>query len=183
MKIGRIIKKLRKGKKMTLQELSTKSGVALATLSRIENERMTGTIESHLQICKALDITLPELYSEIEESKKVVDVQPEAERSEVFVHNKKSSSEILTSDVLSKKMMPIMVNIEKGGSTHKEETKGGVEKFIYVLDGKVETLIGKEKYVLGKGDTLYFDASLPHIFKNIGNVEAKIISVISPPVL
>ena len=183
MKIGRQIKKLRNERKMTLQELSEKSGVALATLSRIENERMTGTIESHLQICKALDTSLPELYGKIEESRNKVDIQPVASRTEVFVHSKKSSSEMLTSDVLSKKMMPILIKVDKGSSTHKEETKKGIEKFIYILEGKIEASIGKEKYNLNKNDTLYFDASLPHVFKNTGNAETKVICVISPPAL
>ena len=44
MLIGEIIHRLRKEKKMTLVELAEKSGVALATLSRIENGRMTGTL-------------------------------------------------------------------------------------------------------------------------------------------
>lgn len=183
MKIGGKIKELRKAKKMTLQELSEKSGVALATLSRIENGIMTGTIDSHLQICKALDITLPELYSELEESKRKVETQAASSRTEVFVHSKKSSSETLTSNVLSKKMMPIMIKIDTGGSTHKEETKRGVEKFIYVLTGKIEAIIGKEKHALDKGDTLYFDASLPHVLKNAGDSEARVICVASPPAL
>jgi len=183
MKIGRVIKKLRKERKITLQQLADKSSVALATLSRIENERMTGTIESHLEICKALDVTLPELYSQIEESKKMVEVQQEASRSEVFVHSKKTSAEMLTSDVLSKKMMPTMIKLEKGGNTNKEETKGGIEKFIYVLDGKIEATVGKDKYVLNKGDTLYFDGSLSHFFKNAGTSDARAICVITPPAL
>jgi len=183
MKIGRKIKQLRKERKMTLQELSEQSGVALATLSRIENERMTGTIESHMQICKVLDIPLPDLYASLEGSKKKIDMQSVASRTEVFVHSKKSSTEMLTSDVLSKKMMPIMIKIDSGGSTQKEETKKGVEKFIYVLEGKIEVSIGKEKYSLSKSDTLYFDSSLPHSFKNIGSGEAKAICVIAPPAL
>jgi len=183
MRIGHLIKKLRKTQKMTLQQLSEKSGVALATLSRIENERMTGTIESHLAICKALDVTLPELYNEIEENRRVVDLQSEEGRTEVYVHNKKSSSEMLTSNVLSKKMMPIMMVVGKGGVTQKEETKRGVEKFIYILEGKVEASIGNEKYNLGAAETLYFDGSLPHFFKNTGSVDARIICVITPPAL
>ncbi|PIU41469.1 MAG: hypothetical protein COS99_05255 [Candidatus Omnitrophica bacterium CG07_land_8_20_14_0_80_42_15] len=183
MKIGSKIRELRKERKMTLQELSKKSGVALATLSRIENEIMTGTIGSHMQICKAMDITLPELYAKIEEGKKQVEHKSVASRTDIFVHSKKSSSEMLTSRVMDKKMMPIMIKIDFGGSTHKEETKRGIEKFIYVIDGKIEALVGKEKYNLNKSETLYFDASLPHVLKNSGTGEAKVICVISPPAL
>ena len=64
MHVGEIIHKLRKSKKMTLLELSNTSGVALATLSRMENGKMTGTLESHMNICKALEVNLPDLYKD-----------------------------------------------------------------------------------------------------------------------
>ena len=168
---------------MTLLELSTKSGVALATLSRMENGKMTGTLESHMNICKALEIPLPNLYRDLEASAKTVDLQTKKARTDVFVHDKKAVSEMLAANVLNKKMMPTMIRIQKGGNTHKEETKPGIEKFAYLLDGKVEANIGAEKYVLSKGDTLYFESSVPHYFKNIGAGDARLICVTCPPTL
>lgn len=183
MHVGDIIKKLRKEKKMTLLELSKSSGVALATLSRMENAKMTGTLESHMNICRALEMELPELYKNLSHPKKTVELQTKEERTDVFIHDRKSTSEMLANKVLSKKMMPVLVKLSKGGNTHKEETKPGVEKFIYVLDGKVMAEIGQERFDLTKGDTLYFESSLPHYFKNIGTGEARIISVTCPPTL
>jgi len=183
MKIGDVLHKIRKEKKMTLLELSEKSGVALATLSRMENNKMTGTLESHMNICRALDIALPELYQDLPYAKKTLEFHAKKAGADVFVHDKKSSSEMLASNVLNKKMMPVLINISRAGSTHKEETKSGVEKFIYVLDGKVEASIGEEKYTLTKGDTLYFASSVPHYFKNIGPAESRFICIISPPTL
>lgn len=183
MQVGEIIHRLRKDRKMTLLELSNKSGVALATLSRMENGKMTGTLESHMNICKALEVSLPELYRDLEASMKTVDVQTKKTRTDVFVHDKKASSEMLAPNVLNKKMMPTMIKIQKSGNTHKEETKPGIEKFVYVLDGRVEAVIGDEKYAISKGDTLYFESSIPHYFRNIGSNDARMICVITPPAL
>jgi len=183
MHVGKIIHKFRKDKKMTLGELSKRSGVALATLSRIENGIMTGTLPSHMSIAKALDVNLLDLYKDLPAVKKTVEVKTTKDRQDVFVHNARSSSEMLVSKAMEKKMMPILLKIQKGGSTHKEETRSGIEKFIYLLDGVVEAVVGDEKYSLKKGDTLYFEASQPHQFKNTGKAEAKIISVVSPPAL
>ena len=183
MHVGEIIHKLRKERKMTLLELSRKSGVALATLSRMENAKMTGTLESHMNICNALEISLPDLYQDLVASTKKVDVRTKAARTEVFVHDKKATSEMLAPNVLNKKMMPTMIRIAKGGDTHNEETKPGIEKFAYVLDGRIETNIGKQKYTLSKGDTLYFEASTPHRFRNIGSGEARVICIVAPPVI
>jgi len=183
MQVGEIIKKLRKSKGLTLLELSQESGVALATLSRIENGKMTGTLDSHMNICKAFEMTLPELYRDLPSSKKTIDVQKSKAKHDVYIHDKKSSSEILASNVQGKKMMPVLVKIVKGGQTPGEESKPGVEKFIYILDGKVEANIGNDKYSLTKGDTLYFESSIPHYFRNAGPGEAELLSIASPPLL
>jgi transcriptional regulator with XRE-family HTH domain len=183
MSIGKTIHTLRKESKMTLLELAEKSGVALATLSRMENDKMTGTLESHMKICDALSIALPELYADLYPVRKSVELQRQKSRNEVFIHDKKTSSEILASKVLNRQMMPVLLKIGKGGSTHKEETKRGVDKFIYVLDGKIEAALGDEKYVLGRNDSLYFEANVPHCFKNIGTSDARVMSVTCPPVL
>lgn len=181
MHVGEIINKLRKDKKMTLAELSEKSGVALATLSRMENGKMTGTLESHMNICRALEVNLPDLYRDLSDSKKTLEVREKRHKPEISVHNKKHTSEMLASNTLNKKMMPVMIKIEKGGATNKEETRIGVEKFVYVLEGKVEAAIGNEKYNLTQGDTLYFESSLPHSFKNTGTGEVRFLSVTCPP--
>lgn len=184
MRIGDVIRKLRKEREMTLLQLSKASGVALATLSRMENGKMTGTLDSHMAICKAFEITLPELYKDLSSSKKTLEVQTKKNRAaDVFIHDKNSSSEILVSRAMEKKMMPTLVKIHAGGLTHKEENKPGIEKFIYILEGKIEAVVGDDKYSLGKDDTLYFDSSLPHYFKNNGNGNSHIISVTCPPAL
>ena len=181
--IGKVINKLRKERKMTLVELAEKSGVALATLSRMENGKMTGTLESHMKICEALGLALPDLYKNLCSPKKAVDIHTKKSPAEVFVHDKKSSEEILTSKVSNKKMMPLLIKINKGGKTHTEEARPGIEKFIYVLEGRIEVDIGEEKYNLMKGDTLYFEALAPHSFKNISNNESRLLCVVSPPLL
>ena len=183
MHVGEIIHKLRKTRKMTLLELSNESGVALATLSRMENGRMTGTLESHMKICKALETNLPDLYKDLSASKKTVELRPRALRADVFVHDNKAVSEMLASNFMNKKMMPILIKIGKSGRTHSEETKSGSERFVYLLEGKVEANIGENKYDLVKGDSLYFESSLPHYFRNAGSGEARLVSVTTPPAL
>ncbi len=180
MHVGEIIRKFRKENKMTLLELSQKSGVALATLSRIENGKMTGTLKSHIKVCEALEITLPELYRDLPASKKAVELQPRTTKASIFIHSKRSSSEMLTSNTSNKKMMPILVRISDAGSTNSEEARPGVEKFVYVLEGKAEANIGEEKYNLTKGDSLYFAASIPHYFRSSGGGESRLLIVTSP---
>lgn len=180
MNIGPVIRNLRKNQGLTLAELSEKSTVALATLSRIETGKMTGTLESHIQIARALGLTLPQFYSEVDKFK-ISQKEPEQEyRANMFVHNKGASSTILTKDIFNKKMLPVLIELKSGAKTHKEELKIGSEKFLYVLNGRIEVVIGENKEIVEKGTTLYFDASLPHYIKNIGKAEASCICVVTP---
>lgn len=181
MKIGKKLKALRKDRKMTLKELSLKSGVQIATLSRMENDVMPGTLESHLNICKTLSVSLSDFYKEVESEHKTISFIKQKERHESFVHPKKSTTEILTTKILGKKMMPLLIRIQKGGKTHKEENRVGTEKFLYVLDGKIKAKVGKDEYNLSKGDSIYFDASLPHVLLNSGKSEVRAICVLTPP--
>ena len=183
MYIGKRLKELRKAQGMSLSELAEKSGVQIATLSRIEHLKMTGTLESHMNIARALGIDITHLYTDIIKDREKVDFQGSRSATDVFVHSDKSSYDILTSKVLSKKMMPILLKIEPGGKTNKEQNQIGAEKFIFVLDGKIEAAIGSETYALSKSNTLYFDASLEHHFINIGKSTAKVLCVATPVAL
>jgi len=63
--IGNKVKFYRLKNNFNLMTLSKMSGVQLATLSRIENNKMVGTLESHLRIATALQIELMDLYKNI----------------------------------------------------------------------------------------------------------------------
>ncbi len=183
MLIGDKLQEIRKTKKITLTELSEKSGVQLATLSRIENKKMTGTIESHIAIAKALGIEIVELYKSVAHESKEIEISKTTDVSEVFTHNEKTSFEILTKNILSKKMMPTLIRIDQGGTTQQEQNAPDSEKFVFVLDGTVELTIDNKNYTLKKNNTLYFDASLPHTFKNNSKGTVKLLCITTPVAL
>ena len=174
--IGARLRMLRKSQKVTLVELAKSSGVDAATISRIETGRMTGTLECHIRLATALGVKITELYAGIEEArtKDAVTLQAAGRRGEVYVHETgKSSITMLTKDILRKKLMPVLVTIEPGGSTHKEEARVGTEKFLYVLEGTLEAKIGETTHALKRGSSLYLDASIPHSLKNVSDRTAK----------
>lgn len=183
IQIGLKIRTLRQDKKLTLVEFSRRSGVAPATLSRIENGRMVGKIDSHRKICDALGIHLADLYRDLRSDRQEVKVESETEKKDVFVHDEKTSSILLTSQVFSKKMMPILVRLAPQGKTPAEEASDDTEKFLYCVEGNVRVTVGVKSYPLNPGDRLYFNASLSHFIENVGKGEARCISVCSPPVL
>jgi len=180
MKVGKRVRELRKAKKITLVELSKTTGIAQATLSRIETETMTGTVESHRKIAEALGLGLAELYAPLDR------------RYHEIVHSKKDTPrkavhqghgyqvELLTQEVTKKKITPLHVTLSGNSQTASERNDRGVEKFVWVLDGEVEIPLEKETFSLKEGETLYFDASLPHRFVNPKSKTAKLFVAVSP---
>ncbi|MBI4597342.1 MAG: cupin domain-containing protein [Candidatus Omnitrophica bacterium] len=184
--VGARLHAIRKAQKVRLLELAERSGVDAGTISRIETGKMTGTLESHIALATALGLKVTELYAGIEEArlKDAVTVQPASARAEVYVHQAgKTSLAMLTADILKKKLMPVLITIEPGGATHKEEAKVGTEKFLYVLEGVLEAHVGQATHRLTRGSTLYLDASIPHQLRNPGSKPVRCLSVTTPPAL
>ena len=184
--VGARLRAIRKAQKIRLLELTKACGVDAATICRIETGQMTGTLESHMKLARGLGVKLTALYEGLEEAhaKRGVALQQPSGRTEVYVHQAgKSSMSMLTTEILKKKLMPVLITIEPGGSTNKEEAKVGTEKFLYVLEGELEAKVGETTHQLKRGSSLYFEASIPHVLKNAGSRTVRCLSVVTPPVL
>lgn len=182
MKLGEKLKTLRKEKDLTLDKLASLSGIAKATLSRIENGVTTGNLNTHLKICEALRVNLGELYKGLENPNERIATfdNKNIEKAEVFNYDEKISSIILNKYSTKNKMLPQLLIIDGQKNTPIEENPAGTDKFIYCLEGEAELTIAEKKYSLKKNATIYFDSSLPHAIKNIGSKTAKLITVVSP---
>ncbi len=178
--LGQRIRALRTARKLTLLEVSQKTRIDMATLSRMENGKMTGTLDSHLLLAECFGIRLPELYEQVME--KVYEEKDEKvrKRVETYSHSSGAVAELLTTGVLQKKMMPIVLKLKNGGHTVTEEYSEITERFIYITKGTLEIRIGKETNVLKQGESLYFNASIPHSFKNPFKPDAEALSVLTP---
>lgn len=184
MDLGKRIRTLRKERRLSLEKLSAKSGVALATLSRLENGKGAGTFRTHQRIAEALDIPLTEVYKGLQETEQeAVLLGPESEEAETFTYDEKASALLLTQQVSTKQMLPQLIILRPGGETAVEQYRRGTERWLFGLEGTVQVTVGGKSYRILPGGTLYFKASLPHRLANSDSSAAKIISVTSPVAL
>lgn len=185
MKLGEKLKILRKQKDLTLDQLADASGVAKATLSRIENGVTTGNLNTHLKISEALGVNLGELYKGLEKTEEKITAFDEKniKDAEVFNYDEKVSSVILAKQTGKKKMLPQLLMIDSKKGTPTEQNQPGTDKFVFCLEGEAELKISDKIYPLKKNSSTYFDASLPHSIRNVGSEEAKLIVVVSPVAL
>jgi transcriptional regulator with XRE-family HTH domain len=179
--LGTNIRSLRKSRGLTLTEVAKRTGIDAATLSRIENGKMTGTLQSHMAIAKALEVRLPDLYeSVIETQARPSNGRGRPEPPEVFSHSGGAVSELLTSNILQKKLMPVRLRLGAQGRTAAEEFPLGTERFVYVLEGHLEVVIKGSPHPIEEGQSLYFNASLPHHFVNKLKTPCSCLVITSP---
>lgn len=77
----------------------------------------------------------------------------------------------------NKKAEPFLVTITPDGKAPVMHGHEGQE-FNYVISGKMMLYIGDISYELSEGDSVYFDASVPHAEEAIGDEEVKFIAVV-----
>ena len=178
--LGRRIRDLRRQNKVTLIELSHSTGVAQATLSRIETGLMTGTVESHQKIAETLGVSLAQLYEGIDARYARTSHSPAGGERQVTAKSDQMKCELLTQEISKKKITPLLITLAAHGKSGREELERGVEKLIFVLEGAVKVALDREEYALGTHDTLYFDGSIPHQIINPAGKQAKIFCAVSP---
>lgn len=178
--LGERIQTLRKTRKLTLVEVAKRTGIDQATLSRIENGIMTGTVSSHMKIADSLGVSLPDLYKDVLAKTSQAKEKAVKERVETFSHSSGAVAELLTTGILQKKMMPVILKIRAGGRTSNEEFSAGSERFVYILKGALEIVAEKHAQSLKAGDSLYFNAAIPHHFRNPTKSECQALSVLTP---
>lgn len=80
--LGRTVRRLRIERNMTLAELSDKTGIQPATLSRMENNKMIGSLDAFNALAEAFGMKLSELFQECEKDQEEAD---EKELMEIFI--------------------------------------------------------------------------------------------------
>lgn len=177
IRIGKRMREIRKQKKITLIELSKITGVAQATLSRMENGQMLGTVESHRKIGEALGVSLSDLYEGIDARSENVRLLKGAEKRRVLSKNEAVRMELLLPNVSSKKIVPILMTMGGNEKTNTDRGERGIEKFVWVMEGTIKVVFDSAEYDLTTNDSLYFDASAAHHFVNTTAKTAKVLLV------
>ena len=77
----------------------------------------------------------------------------------------------------NKKAEPFLVTITPDDEPPVMKCHDGQE-FNYVLSGKMKFYIGDISYELSKGDSVYFDSSIPHAEVALGDKQAQFIAVV-----
>jgi quercetin dioxygenase-like cupin family protein/DNA-binding XRE family transcriptional regulator len=77
-------------------------------------------------------------------------------------------------------MEPLFLTFDPGQS-HVGPIVHDGQEFVYVLEGQVELLHDGERCTLGPGDSVYIDATRPHVFRALGDAPSRAVGVVWSP--
>ncbi|MBN2160221.1 MAG: helix-turn-helix transcriptional regulator [Spirochaetes bacterium] len=176
--IGRKLTAMRKKKKITIDELSEKTGLPSAHLKKIEEGKGFAPVGDILRIARALTVDPGELLPAGGERAK------ELEKRRVSDFRKREEAyqyEVLTPRAVKDHLRAFRVLIPPRsvhpGTNYQHEG----EEFVYTLKGEVVIQVGRKRHRLKKDQSLHFNSGIRHTLKNPGNVTTELIVTIYTP--
>lgn len=175
MLIGSKIKELRTLRSLTQEELANRCELTKGYISQLENDLAEPSISTLEIILLALGTNFKEFFND-DDNEKIIFTKDDYFEKEVD----NQTIKWLVVNSQKNEMEPILVELKKDAITEKDLPHEG-EEFGYVLEGKIELVVGKNIHKCEKGETFYFISNKTHFIRNIYNGISKIICVSSPP--
>ncbi len=172
---GQRFRRLRARRGLSLAQVARATGVSVGFLSALERGQMRCSISTLRRIARFYKTNIMSMF----------EINGDLQR-----HVKPSQRKVLeTSPGVRMELLawgntamePHLFRIQPGGGSGESYSHEG-EEFLHVLRGEFEIFLNKrERYLLKAGDSLYFESSAPHRWKNPGRTEAWILWVNTPP--
>jgi XRE family transcriptional regulator, regulator of sulfur utilization len=178
-RIGPRIKALREGLDLSLRDLAARSGVSAPMLSQVERGETSPTLQVAARIATGLELRLSQLLR-LDESGTVSVVRSGDGRTGGADGH---AYEILTpplpgqrAEVSRHRLAP---GAATGGPGDPPMHEPGARETAILERGALTLVIDEERHDLAAGDSVTFDADLPHHFENHGKEEAVLLAVVS----
>lgn len=178
--LGFRVRAVRDAMGLSLRDLSGRCGVSAPMLSQVERDETSPTLAVAEKISAGLDLSLSQLLR-LGESAQVVVVRKDKRQKG---HSGDGHSfEMITPQKAGQRYLASLHRLKKGASTGGIDDppmhEPGSRETLYVQSGKVSLVMEGNEFVVEQGDTVTFEADLPHCLKNVGSGEAEFLAVVS----
>src|SRR5512139_1611359 len=176
--LGKRIRSMRAQKAITLQQLASQTNLSKSLLSKIENGKVSSPVSTLFTIAKALNTKITYFFSDQDENLPIILVKKNERRQFHRINARFGYTyEALGYKRKEKLMEPFILYMDKKTARNVTFSHPG-EEILFIMEGTWEFTHGNQTLILRKGDCIYFDASVPHSGKPVGNMPVKAIMVI-----
>jgi DNA-binding transcriptional MerR regulator len=172
---GQRFRRLRMRRKLSLAQVARATSVSVGFLSALERGQMRCSIATLRRIARFYKTNIISLFETNGEAQHLV----RPSQRKILETSPSVRMELLAWGNTA--MEPHLFRVKPGGGSGESYSHDG-EEFLHVLRGEFELWLHNEgHYLLKAGDSLYFESSTPHRWKNPGRAEAWILWVNTPP--
>jgi transcriptional regulator with XRE-family HTH domain len=164
---------------LSLRDLAERSGVSAPMLSQVERGDTSPTLAVAQKIAAGLDLTLSQLLR-LDEDRHVVVVRGGQGR---IRRRRGHKVEELTPPLPGQRADVSLHTLVPGAATGAPDDppvhEPGSRETTVVIEGTTELFIDGQRHELKEGDSVTFDADLPHHFENNGEADALLLAVVA----
>ncbi len=186
--VGSKIKSLRETKNLSIEEIAERSGLSVEQINSIENDVNLPSLGPLIKIARALGVRLGTFMDDNDALGPIVTRAADREKdSSISFSNdatdarKHMEYHPLAQQKAGRHMEPFVIDINPEESPNFQLSAHEGEEFIYVMQGEIELVYGKETYHLNQGDTIYYDSIVKHHLHGAPGKSAKILAVVYIP--
>ncbi len=174
------LKLLRKQRAWSLEALADRAGLTKSYLSKVERGLSVPSIAVAIKLARALEVGVEELISGDGVRADIV-LTRAGQRTSLGREGDGdggAAAQGIAAGAAAKRMLPFILfpPRELTGSAYKEHEG---EELLFVHRGSIEVVFPNETLELAEGDSLYFNALIPHKTRTIGEVQAEVLVVVS----
>jgi transcriptional regulator with XRE-family HTH domain len=181
--IGAKVRELRQKRRLTLQDLSDRTGLSKPLLSQVENGHVMPPVATLLRIARALDVGIAHFFQGAEKEEKIALTRASERRRLTRRPHQDATAVGYTYESLElhrsrKTMQPLLVTF---AAVREEEVvfySHEGEECVYLLEGELEFRTPEVTRTLRRGDCLYFDSDVAHAFRSIAEKPARALVVV-----
>ncbi len=165
-RVGARVRALRRERGLTIEQIAAATGLTKGFISQLERDRTSPSLSSIARICDALGVRLSHIF----ERDPAPALVRRADRPRVDTYF--PTSNFLLSSREERRFQAIESEVAPGAGAGAElYSLPGETEFVYVLEGSLELRVGGETHVLEAGDTITYDLSKPHTWRNASDSE------------
>jgi transcriptional regulator with XRE-family HTH domain len=177
--IGPKLKELRGRRQLGIRELAIRSGVSHSTISLIERDKMSPSVETLGAIVDALGTTLSGFFADLQSALPYSPFYKAEDFVEIGQVNS-ISYRMIGINHPNRQLLMLHETYVPGADTGEAFAHSAHESGM-VLRGAVEVTVGDQRRVLKAGDGYYFDSRESHRFRNVADEPSEILSAVTPP--
>ncbi len=177
--VGPRIKALRDAMGLSLRDLAERSGVSAPMLSQVERGETSPTLAVATKIAAGLELTLSQLLR-LDEGGHVVVIRADSRRRRRRDgHTVEELTPPLPGQRADVSLHTLKPGAATGGPNDPPMHEPGSRETAVVLSGRLALFAEGARHDLCSGDSVTFDADLPHHFENEGEEPTEFLAVIA----